>query len=231
MSSDFENIKSDFYNAEQILDIKANPVVKATILSVLTSIPIIGELIDGTIDAVLTNFQQKKREELVSIIISNRENVTSEMVNDIGFIVNFAKTLEAVNRLSSNDKVKYFANLLINGYFIDDKIGNDEFEEYLSFLNELSYRQINMLVLLYDFENKHLNLDSDNKLASTNSYWHLFIGKMENDFLLDKQETEDILTNISKTGMCREINGAFVGYTGGVFYTTKTFRKFIKMIL
>ena len=38
--SDFENTKMALYNAGEIKDIKNNPVVKTTILSVLKSIPI-----------------------------------------------------------------------------------------------------------------------------------------------------------------------------------------------
>ena len=108
-------------NAEAAIDVKNNPVVKSTILSVLNSIPIIGELIDSSIDSYLSSFQEAKRQELIALILSD-VTITSDMVNDIEFIFNFAKTLEAVNRLSSNDKVKYFANLLKNGYFISNKI-------------------------------------------------------------------------------------------------------------
>ena len=50
----FENIKQTLNNSEELTDIKNNPVVKATILSVVKSIPIIGELIDSSMDMCLT---------------------------------------------------------------------------------------------------------------------------------------------------------------------------------
>lgn len=60
-------------------------------------------------------------------------------VNDIEFIMNFKRTLDAVNRLANNDKVVYFANLLKNGYMKENKISNDEYEENLRILGELSF--------------------------------------------------------------------------------------------
>lgn len=155
MSKNLDTVKISLHHAEQLAEIKANPVVKATIMSVVTSIPIIGDLIDGTIDTLLTQFQQKKRDELLSVILSDAHNITSEMVNDVEFIMNFAKTLEAVNRLSSNDKVKYFGNLLRNGYFCEDRIIDDKFDEYLDILNRLSYREIRCLIFLNQYEKEH----------------------------------------------------------------------------
>ncbi len=134
---EFENAKLSLQNAEAVIDVKNNPVVKSTILSVLKSIPLFGELIDSSIDVYLSSFQESKRQELIDLILSD-VTITSDMVNDIEFIFNFAKTVEAVNRLSSNDKVKYFANLLKNGYFVCSKIQNDTFEEYLHLLSVLS---------------------------------------------------------------------------------------------
>ena len=144
----FESAKLSLQNVNSVIDAKNNPVVKSTILSVLKSVPLFGELLDSTIDSCLTTFQEAKRQELIDLILSD-VTITSDMVNDIEFIFNFAKTIEAVNRLASNDKVKYFANLLKNGYFVSDKILNDIFDEYLRLLSMLSYREIEYLWFLY----------------------------------------------------------------------------------
>lgn len=151
-----ESARMTLCTAEQLENIKSNPVVKTTILTVLHSIPIIGELVDTSIDTALTKFQESKRNELVNIILSDSGNITSEMVNDVEFILNFARTLEAVNRLATNDKVKYFANMIKNGYLKSSKIDNDEFEEYLFALSTLSYRQINILIDLYTYEKNYV---------------------------------------------------------------------------
>ena len=60
--------------------------------------------------------------------------------------LNFARAREAVRRLATNDKVKYFGNLIRNGYLSGEHIENSEFEEYLDILNTMSYREIQYLV-------------------------------------------------------------------------------------
>lgn len=49
---------------------------------------------------------------MVDIILKNSYSITSEMVNDVEFIVNYARVREAVKRLATNDKVKFFGNLI-----------------------------------------------------------------------------------------------------------------------
>lgn len=137
-----DDIKNDLKNVNELKDIKGNPIVQSVLLSSLKSIPVIGDMIDSTTEVLLNEFQEKKEQELIDIIFSDTNNITTEMVNDVEFIVNFNKTLEAVRRLATNDKVKFFGNLIKNGYLMDERIENNVFEEYLDILNTLSYREI-----------------------------------------------------------------------------------------
>ena len=237
-NENLENAKMTLYNAEQVEDIKNNPVVKVTILSVLKAVPVIGDLLDGTIDTALTKFQENKRNELLDIILSNSENITTEMVNDVEFIINFAKTLDAVNRLGSNDKVKYFANVIKNGYFESEKIDNSEFEEYLYALSTLSYRQINILIDLYIHEKNNVKesnskdeTQKDNKLAGRFEPWKDFVDNVAEKYSITEEDVVSILSSISKTGFCNEITGTYFDYSGGVFYITKSCKKFVNLIL
>lgn len=146
-----EDTKMSLKKIETLVEIKENPVVRATITSIIKSIPAIGTFIDNSIDVVINDFQAEKREELLNIILSDQECITSDMVNDVEFIMNFGKVLESVNRLATNDKIQYFANLIRNGYFTEDKIKNDEFEQYLDIINRLSYSEINLLFLFASY--------------------------------------------------------------------------------
>ena len=101
--------------------------------------------------------KRKKEQELIEVILKDSNSITNEMVNDVEFIVNFAKTREAVRRLATNDKVKYFGNLVRNGYLAGNHIENSEFEEYLDILNTMSYREIQHVIDYFKFCNgKHL---------------------------------------------------------------------------
>ena len=122
-----ESAKLDLQNIDTIIDTKHNPVVSAFISSIKT-VPYIGDLIDDSLEYTLTDFQSKKQQQLLEAINNAPAGiVTSEMVNDVEFIMSFAKTRNAVNKLLNGDKVKFYGNLLVNGYLSErDKISTDE---------------------------------------------------------------------------------------------------------
>lgn len=203
----FKNLKQTLNNSDELSDIKSNPVVRATILSVVKSIPILGELIDSSMDIYLTSFQENKRNELIEMILSD-VNITSDMVNDVEFILNFAKTLEAVNRLSSNDKIKFFANLIRNGYFTSDKIENDLFEEYLRLLSILSYREIEYLYFLYKYQKENFG-----RKSVCGDYTDNFGVAFSETFNCDKYDYIDIYDKLAATGCVQKF---YVGYASQI---------------
>ena len=193
-SDKLEKIKQSLNNSEDLVDIKNNPIVKVTILSVIKAVPILGDLIDSSLDNCLTIFQENKRNELIKLILSN-VNITSDMVNDVEFILNFAKTLEAVNRLSSNDKIRYFANLVKNGYFTANKVENDLFEEHLRLLTTLSFREIEYLYFLYQYQNKHFG-----KSNKKGEYTRDFGLEFSNVFNCGRFDYIDVYDKLAATG-------------------------------
>lgn len=176
----------------------------------------IGEAIGVAIDLTLENFQKKKQEEFINIIRESN-NITKEMITDIDFIMGFIKATEAVNRLSTNDKVIYIANLFKNTFCIEGEKNIDEYEEWLANLSSLSYREINILIMLYQS-----NKNKEKK--------EMFYSNMEEKLGLDKENIIAILTSISRSGFCKEKVGTFLGYTGGEFYTTDYFERFLEKI-
>lgn len=213
-----------------------NSIPGKGLLETLKQFPILGMLLNETMEKFLSTFQKKKRDELLNIIFDDAEIITFDMLNNVEFIMNFMKTLEAVNRLSSNDKVKYFANVLKNGYLSGCVLDNDEFDEYLFALSTLSYRQINILVDLYYHEKnngKAMREDDgkeQNQLTVSGEIWGEFVDCVSSKYSLSVQEVRGILTSISRTGFCAEVVGTFFGYTGGVFYVTENCKKFIELI-
>ena len=148
MNEELELAKVSLKNANDYADIKSNPVVESVLMPIVKAVPVIGDMIDSSMNKVIEEFQEKKENELIEVILKDKNSITSDMVNDVEFIVNFARAREAVRRLATNDKVKYFGNLIRNGYLSGEHIENSEFEEYLDILNTMSYREIQYLVFL-----------------------------------------------------------------------------------
>ena len=156
MNEKLEMAKNSLYNANEIKDIKENPVVESVLLAPIKAIPVFGDLIDSSTNKLLNDFQQKKEQELLDVILQDDHSITSEMVNDVEFIINFARAKEAVQRLATTDKVEYFGNLIRNGYLQGKHIEGSIFDEYIHILNTMSYREIQYLVEYKNIVKIHL---------------------------------------------------------------------------
>ncbi|NAS19572.1 hypothetical protein GND98_017360 [Clostridium butyricum] len=192
--SEITEIKQQINRTEKLKSVKEGHI-GITVSSLLGLIPIIGDFVDSEVDKKFTEFQNEKREKLIEVILSDSERITKEMVQDVEFIINFSKALEAVNKLATNDKVKYFANLIRNSYLCDEQIENDVFEEYLNILNELSFREINYLLFLRD------NQIGNGKKGVK---WIDFIKRFEEKFNISKKNVYNIYYRLKRTGFVDE---------------------------
>lgn len=199
MSDQLEQAKTVLHTINEMADIKGNPVVESFLMPVIKSVPVIGDMIDSSMDKVIQDFQQKKENELIDIILKDRNMITSEMVNDVEFIVNYNRTLEVVRRLATNDKVKFFGNLIRNGYLSGEHIACSEFEEYLDILNTLSYREIQCLVdyMLYCEEK------TKEKRTQYNT-WEGFSEDYSKKMKISRSDLWSIFTRIKRTGFIEE---------------------------
>lgn len=113
------------------------------------------------------------------------------MVNDVEFIINYNKTLEAVLRLDTNNKVKFFENLIRNSYLSENRIESSEFEEYLYILNTMSYREIECLTKYY----QQAKITGSDKLVI-----------LQNEYVCDNglEEDERVIFRLIRTGFVDE---------------------------
>nr|WP_308627280.1 hypothetical protein [uncultured Eisenbergiella sp.] len=192
-----ENAKLDLQNIDTIIDTKHNPVISAFVSSIKT-VPFIGDLIDDSLEYALTDFQSKKQQQLLEVINNASIGiVTFDMVNDVEFIMSFSKTRNAVNKLLSGDKVKFYGNLLVNGYLSErDKISADEFEEYLELINSLSYRELEYLSFFKEFSNEYRG-----RLVYQN--WRKFGIEFRNNF--PNRDVYSVFKRLQRTGFISEV--------------------------
>lgn len=62
MNDELEQIKSSLQCVNELIDIKENPVVTAGVAGLVGKIPVIGDLINSSIDKTLEEFQQNKED-------------------------------------------------------------------------------------------------------------------------------------------------------------------------
>lgn len=193
----FENKKIELQNIDKIVRVKHSPTV-STFISLIKTVPCFLDLFDDSLEYILQNFQNKKQQQLLDFINNTSEGiVTSDMVNDVEFIMNFAKTMKAVNMLTNGDKVKFYGNLLVNGYLsARGKILTDEFEEYLELINSLSYRELEYLLFFKEFSDRYTG-----KLVHQS--WNEFSTEFRNKF--QNRDAYVVYKRLQRTGFISEV--------------------------
>ena len=186
--------KNELIYAEKIFN---NKIYKNIMAIYRTIIPF-GDVVDTNINEIINDFMRRKHDEFLNEILTDRNIISTFDVEDVEFIMNFKKTLDAVNRLSNNDKVKYFARLLKNSYMNTTRVLNDEYEEMLRILGDMSYREINYLLFLYKFEQEH-DITKDD-------YWYSFMTAFEKQFEINRYKSYEIYKRLENTGLiCEEL--------------------------
>lgn len=106
----------------------------------------------------------------------------------------------------------------------------DLYEEYLNQLFSLSYREIDLLMCLEYFERLVSHEHLENKMQrSKKGIWEIQI-RSKKRWKISEKQLEGIMMSISKSGFCKELTGSYIGYEGGIFYTTTYFQHFLMYI-
>ncbi len=211
--ADFEEIMLDYQNAELVNDVRTNPVV-SSFIKLIKKVPYFGELVYDSADIKFREFQESKRKELYEYITDSPELITEDKVNNITVLMELARALDVVNKLASNEKVLFISKLFKACCLECDNVNIADYEEYLERIADLSYREIDVLVMLKQNE-------------GTNDK---FFEAVTEKYSLKREDVIAILHGLTRSGFCSELTGSFLGYSGGWFSTTSYFDRFLKMI-
>lgn len=205
-----------------------NPVLKM-IRSMFNILPVpLNELVDASIEEIFHDFQSSKDKELCELIFSD-ESITLDDVKEVTFITDFARSLSAVRRLSSNKKVVYIANLFRNYHDTGVNEEVDEFEEFLSRLEDLSYRELKILAYLCECENKVPHIEPD-KAVDQIATWDYFETTASKEFDLNINDIKSIMAGTVRSGFCNSFGITRPGHIKDVYYVTDYYKKFLNKI-
>lgn len=188
-----------------------------TTKEVAKAIPGAGTVVAAA-NAFLCNVLHKKveanRRKLLESLKAASSNYTIHSVSKEDFIVDFMNLRDVTDRLRSNEKIQFMANLFVSTHCGENDDGLDEYDEMLERINRLSLREIKLLCLL-------------RKYGETTEE---FYGQASEEFSLDKEVINNMLSSMTQSGFCKEKVGAYVGYTGNVYYTTELYARFLQLI-
>jgi hypothetical protein len=157
----------------------------------------VGSALDSlvsVIDKQLNNIVNDRQKAFFDQLSSHNISLTKEMVEDNHFLHAFLITHRIVIRTKTKEKIRLLANMFVNGINSNKFSLADEYDYYLSILDELSIRELYVLPVLEKYE--------ENSKRGNWLYWEDFISEISKDIPLfaHKLEIEGFLERISRTG-------------------------------
>lgn len=230
MSEEFEIAKRSLEDIDTLNNIWDHPVVK-TIYEALNLFPLLSNAIDAVFSQKIKEYQKRKQEELCEIIFRDN-SITLEHVKNVEVIMEYARMIDVVNRLATNKKLKYIANLFkkcVPNMCTYEGIA--EFEEYLYRLDYISYREIDLLFILYDCE-KHPLISDKKSVSKIDEAWKMFKTIACDKYRVNEKIIISMMSGLITTGFCREANVMFPSddVPENPYYTTEYFERFLNLI-
>lgn len=156
--------------------------------------------------------------------------LSPELLESEDFLHCYFATYKAALNSRRREKIELFARLLMSTQKTGTFSNTDEYEDYLSILDDLSYRELMLLIKLDKYEEEHPLQEGENDLQRANHFWEKYCDEIICDLSIPPDELNATLTRLNRTGCYETFIGAYLDYTGGKGKTTPTFKRLKKLI-
>ncbi len=187
----------------------------------------IGSGVDAVLATTLQNIHSKRKKEFFDELSSGDIELTSDLLESEDFLHCYFATAKYALNSRRKEKIMMFARLLKSATLDNSFSCTDEYEEYLSILDELSFRELSILYKLHQFESNYPQLDGETDIDRANRFWDLFLKDLIEQLGISEKEIDSLLIRLTRTG-CYEKCVAFMGTTK-VGKLTPTFYKLIRL--
>lgn len=204
---------------------QASPVIRA-----LAQVTPISSAVDAALVAKLENIHKDKLREFFDELKKGDIPLTPEIIESEDFLHCYFSTVRAALNTRRREKIRYFARLLTSSISLSEISTIDEYEEWLSILDEISYRELGILAVLSRYEKEYSYPARGDALQQANRFWDRFSSEVCSRFSIPNVELNGSLTRLSRTGLYETIIGTYLGYTGGRGKLTPLYAKLEKLI-
>jgi hypothetical protein len=191
--------------------------------------------IGSGIDVALVTHIENIRAERVRIFFDELQNgnreLSPELLESEDFLHCYFSTTKAALNSRRTEKIRIFAKLLKSSFDGTNTVNIDEYEEFLSILDDLSFREILILLKLYSFEIEYPKQGEENDLQRASRFWDKFVEELNTELGVRVDEVDSIMTRLNRTGCYETFIGGYFDYTGGKGKLTPTFFRMKDLIL
>lgn len=163
-------------------------------------------------------------------LISLNLNPSEEQVRSREFSEAFGATAERVLQTKREEKIRLFARLFASYVESNDCSAEafDTFEEELDILDEVGYREFQLLVVLWGHESRFPVDSHENELQRTEHYWKAFQAEVTEKLGIGIDELNAMLQRLTRTGLYQIIVGNYWDYAGNRGYLTPLFERLLR---
>ena len=215
------------------------PVIRALIQVAVAPIPLgIGSAIDSGMTKAIENIREERARSFFDQLSLGAVQLTQDLIQQEDFLHAYFATLKASLATRQSEKIRLFANLLLQSV-TRGEIASERFEDYLSILDDLSLREMKLLLLLKSFEDANPFMpkqegedgELENDLQRANRYWSDFEKTAYDELGIEADELEAYLTRLNRSGLYKTLVGTYLDYTGGRGKTTSLFSRFAEWLV
>lgn len=188
----------------------SNPVVRALMQLVPGGI---GSAADVLIMDHVDRIKQKRLHAFFEALQQGDVQMTTDLLANDDFLHCLDATLRAAVRARRYEKISLFARLLDQGFVRGKARSVEDYEDLVSVLDDLSYREWQALLLLDCYLADAP--PADNPLLRVSAVWDRFVADLDTELCVEPAEASSFMNRIARTGLYNEITGAYWDYTGG----------------
>ena len=183
----------------------------------------------------IENIHKYRLIELADEIEKGNVQLTQERIESEEYLYCCYSIVKAVLNTRQKEKIRYFARLFTSSINTPE-ITIDEYEEYLSILDEISYRELGILATLSRCEKEYSHQAGESDFDRRIRFWDHFSDEVCSKFSIPMEELSSILTRLNRTGLYVTATGyssrpeASLKCGGRIGYLTPLYKKFEKLI-
>ena len=175
----------------------------------------IGSFVETTLLVRFQAYRTDRLREFFDELETGGVPLTPELVESNDFLHCYFATLGAVVKSRRKEKARYLARLLKSALAGEGVSSVDEYEELLSIIDELSYRELSILSLLARHERATPRQEGENELQRAGRFWPTLAAEAEKLFGVSGAMLQSILVRLQRSGCYEEFVGGYWDYTGG----------------
>lgn len=206
---------------------EGNRVIRPLIQLIL---PGIGAALDIVLIQTLDKIRHDRARAFFDELAKGNLISDKELLKNEDFLHCYITTIQAALKTRSREKIRMFARLLKKSLDDSGPEDIDEYEYFLNILDNLSFREIQALIILDSFGDKFRD-STDSDPSWTSTFWDEFEKKLFEQLKVPRDRASDFMNGIARTGCYEIFTGALISYSGGQGKLTPTFKRLKEFIL